>query len=95
MPPHYKTIFSSYTFPHAMVYKSQKGVKISYYNDPTGSFYKYGLIITPAWIDNHMPSKMYDEITDPFWNFNSLTVEVSERISKFIPHFTMAAIAYC
>ena len=31
---------------------------------------------------------MYDEITYPFPNFNSCTIEVWEWISNFIPHFT-------
>ena len=33
-----------------------------------------------------MPSKMWDEITDPFPNFN-IIVEVWEWISYFIPNF--------
>ena len=28
------------------------------------------------WISNHMPSKVWDEITYPFLNFNGCTVEV-------------------
>ena len=34
------------------------------------------LTLIPAWISNHMPSKMWDEITYPFLNFNGCTVEV-------------------
>ena len=30
----------------------------------------------PAWISNHMPGKVWDEITYPFLNFNGCTVEV-------------------
>ena len=30
----------------------------------------------PAWISNHMPSKVWDEITYPFLNFNGAAVEV-------------------
>ena len=30
----------------------------------------------PAWINNHIPSKVWDEITNPFLNFNGCTVEV-------------------
>ena len=33
-----------------------------------------GLI--PAWISNHVPSKLTDELTDPFPNCNSVTAEV-------------------
>ena len=30
---------------------------------PWGPFYELGLILIPAWISNHMSSKMWDEIT--------------------------------
>ena len=52
------------------------------------------LTLIPAWISNHMPSKMWDEITYPFPNFNSCTVEVWEWISNFIPRLIMDAITY-
>ena len=32
--------------------------------------------LNPAWISNHTPSKVWDEITYPFLNFNGCTVEV-------------------
>ena len=32
--------------------------------------------------------EVWDEIIYPFPNFNDATVEVWERISNFIPHFT-------
>ena len=35
-----------------------------------------------------MPSKILDEITYPFPNFNGCTVDVLEVISNFIPHYT-------
>ena len=34
------------------------------------------IILISAWISNHMPSKVWDEITFPFLNFNGATVEV-------------------
>ena len=34
------------------------------------------LNLTPAWISNHTPSKMWDEVTYPFINFNGATVDV-------------------
>ena len=40
-----------------------------------------------AWISNHMPAKVWDEITCPFPNFNGSTIEVWEWMSNFIPHF--------
>ena len=37
---------------------------------------------------------MWDEITHPFPNFKSGTVEVWERTSNFIQHFTGHVITY-
>ena len=37
---------------------------------------------------------MWDEITNPFRNFNGCTVEVWEWICNFIPHFTGHMIIY-
>ena len=39
-------------------------------------FYQHGLTLIPAWISNHMPSKVWDEITDPLLNFNGYTFEL-------------------
>ena len=39
-----------------------------------------------------MPSKVWDEITDPFPNFNGTIVEVWEWVSNFIPHIIMEVI---
>ena len=47
-----------------------------------------------ACISNHMHSKMGDEITYPFPNFNSCAVEVLQWVSNFIPQFIMDAITY-
>ena len=47
-----------------------------------------------GWISNHMPSKVWNEITYPFPNFNSCTIEVWEWISNFIPHIIMDVITY-
>ena len=45
--------------------------------------------IYTAWISNHMPSKVWDEITYPFPNFNIATTEVWVWINDFISHFIM------
>ena len=45
-------------------------------NYTRGPFYQHGLTLIPAWISNHLPGKMWDEITYPFLNFNGATVEV-------------------
>ena len=47
-----------------------------------------------TWISNCIHYKAWDEITYPFPNFNSATVEVWEWISNFIPHFTGHVITY-
>ena len=38
----------------------------------------YALTLIPAWISDHMPSKVVVEITDKFPSFNGATVEVWE-----------------
>ena len=43
---------------------------------PKGLFYYHGLTLIPAWISNHMPGKVWDEITYPVLNFNGCIVEV-------------------
>ena len=57
-----------------------------------GPFYQHGLTLISAWISNHMPSKKWDEITYPFPNFNSATVEVWVWINNFIPRIIMGVI---
>ena len=52
------------------------------------------LTLFPAWISNHTSSKVLDEITYPFLNFNGATVEVKEWISNFFPHIIMDALTY-
>ena len=44
--------------------------------DTRGPFYYHGLPLIPAWISNRMPSKVWDETTYPFPNFNGSTIEV-------------------
>ena len=41
-----------------------------------GLFYKHGLTLIPAWISNYSHQRVWDEITYPFLNFNSATVDV-------------------
>ena len=41
-----------------------------------GPFYWYGLTLILAWISNYIHYKVWDEITNPFLNFNGATVEV-------------------
>ena len=50
------------------------------------------LTLIPTWMSNHMPGRVWGEITYPFPNFNGCTVEVWEWISNFIPHFIMNVI---
>ena len=54
----------------------------------------HGLTLTPAWISNHMPSKLWDEITYLFPNLKGCSVEDWEWISNFIPYFIMGVITY-
>ena len=58
----------------APTYLSDRIVINVYVNgdDTRGAFYEYSLILIPAWISNHMPSKEWDEITYPFPNLIGL-----------------------
>ena len=49
-----------------------------------GPIYERGLTLILSWISSHMPSKVSDEITYPFPNFNGCTVEVWEWINNSI-----------
>ena len=62
--------------------------------EASGPFYSHGLALIPTWISNYTHYKMWDEITNPFPNFNGATVEVWEWISNFIPHITKYVITY-
>ena len=46
----------------------------------------------PSMDKNHLPGKVWDEITYPFLSFDGATVEVLEWISNFTPHFMMDVI---
>ena len=59
-----------------------------------GHFCYHELTLIPAWISNHIHSKMWDEISLPFLNFKSTTIEVWEWMSNFILHLIMDVITY-
>ena len=50
--------------------------------------------LSPVWIGNHIPSKVWDEITYSLPNFNCCTVEVLEWISNCISHFIVHVVTY-
>ena len=52
------------------------------------------LTLIPACISNQAPSKIWDEITYSFPNFNGSTVEVWEWISYLTPQFIMGVLTY-
>ena len=41
--------------------------------------HKHGLTLIPAWISNHMPSKVWDEINYPFPNFSGTPLKFGNR----------------
>ena len=43
--------------------------------------------LIPAWINNYIYYKMWDEIIYPFPNYKGCTVDVWEWISNLFPHF--------
>ena len=38
--------------------------------------YSYGLILITWWISNHMLNKVWDDITNPFSNFDGVTDDI-------------------
>ena len=74
--------------------ETYKDAQLKFGNEWIISLWWHRLILIVAWISNHMPSKVSDEITHPFPNFNGCTVEVWKWVSNFIPHFTTDVITY-
>ena len=58
------------------------------------NFHWHGLTLMSAWICNGIHHKVWDEITYPFPNFNSATIEVGEWIYNLIPDFAGNVIIY-
>ena len=52
------------------------------------------IILVPPWVNNYMPSKVWGEIINARPYVNGCAVAVWERISNFIPHFTLDVIIY-
>ena len=59
-----------------------------------GPIYYHELTFIQEWISNHMTSKVSDEITYPFPNFNGGAFKVWEWISNFISRIIMDVITY-
>ena len=51
---------------------------------PGAAFANMELTLIQARLNNHLPGKGWNEITNPFSNFNDCIVEVWERVSNFI-----------
>ena len=64
------------------------------YPNKSGAPLQTRINLFPAWISKYIHYKMYDEITSPFPNFNSATVEVWEWKSNFITHLTGHMVTY-
>ena len=56
--------------------------------------YWHGLTLSPAWITNHMSSKVWVEITYPFSNCTGAAVEVCEWMNNIIPYVIIDVITY-
>ena len=54
----------------------------------------YGLTLFLVGIRNHTQSIMGNEMTYPFPNFNSCTIEVWQGINNSMPHFIMEVMTY-
>ena len=62
-------------------------------SNSAGSGEYLGILLLTC-ISNHIPSRVWDEITYPCPNFNGCTCEVWEWISFFISHITIGLITY-
>ena len=58
----------------------------------TQSNTKPDIDMDPAWIDNYMPSKMWNQIAYRFPTFNDTIVDVWQSISYMIPHSIMGVL---
>ena len=56
-----------------------------------GLFYKHGLTLISTWKGNRLPSKVWDNITHPYPNFNGCTVEVWEWLLLLLCYCDMHA----
>ena len=87
------TLFIPTKLPYLMYRKHcVEGLKLQ--TRSLGPFYWHGLNFIPAWINSHIPCRVWDKITFPFPNFNGITAEDWEWMSKFIPHFPGCVIPY-
>ena len=63
-----------------VMYQRDRGNENPWYNklSPEAPFTNMDQLLSLAWISDHMPSKVWDELTYPFPNFNGCTIEVQE-----------------
>ena len=61
---------------------------------PTPGALLLELTLIPAWKSNHMPSKVWDEITYSCLHLNGCIIGVGEWISNFIPNIIIGASTY-
>ena len=73
---HFYSFHGNIAFTHSNHLDVTIKLTISQREDTWGLIYKQGLTFIPAWRSNHMPGKVWDEITYPFLNVNGATVEV-------------------
>ena len=76
---------------HSFILRRSSHARILFHQGP---FHKHRLILIPSWISNHMPCKVWGEITYPFQNFNGFAIEVLEWKSNFFTDFTGSVITY-
>ena len=90
-------LFLPYLVPNGVncsLWYGRSTIRILSYNLGPGPHLLIWFNFTPVWISNHMPSKVWDEITYLFPNFNGVVVGVLKSIWNFIPHFIIGAITY-
>ena len=62
--------------------------------DTRDPFYCYGLTLIPAWINNHMLSKMWNEITYPYWDYSwSMLVKGAAAVRHLLYQRTLPDVS--
>ena len=77
--------------------KFRFALHVRHVSDPFGCWSPILLTLinlTPAWISNRMPNKVWEEITNPFPNFNGCNAEVWNWKSNFTPDIILNVITY-
>ena len=91
-----RKVWISHEFvPVGQIYNNSTLVQLMTWNQTKHNLFPELVMSKIAvWMNNHIPSKVWDNVAYPFPNFNGFTIEVWEWINNFLPHFIMDVINY-